>query len=448
MLRCPAARPGADRHRRVVGLRRRGRGRPGRRSAAGRRPGTARVVGRRGTCGSAAPRSSPRSGARRETDFALLTDCIEPTAVTASSSSARRSARRCAPTPGSSRRAVDRRPRHPRAESAEPSRGTEESRPDPLDVRSWPWPPRCMASSGTAGSSAGLRHPTMHPMQPLEARAGSVPRAARRSCSTSRRGELPRLTESVLGYVAAVSERTPVIYVALRRARGGGGRLARRHARARSAAQPLRPAAPAAAARDGRDRRRAPLARRARPVVREAGGARRAGGVGAGRYFNSRESRRSLRMRPPRLAVRAVGHHVVLEVDGFEDGLSYSAGTARRGARGRVWASGACPGSGWSTVLLVVLEDALLSLRESHHCRASASWMGEISSPRLKGDSWAACRMSSTHVRPMPAITCWSRRTECSGRAPDSARRSASRRPGRRLGPGLGTEGRRASHPP
>ena len=43
--------------------------------------------------------------------------------------------------------------RHPRAEPAEPPRGAEEARPDPLAVRSRPWPPRCTASSGTAVSS-------------------------------------------------------------------------------------------------------------------------------------------------------------------------------------------------------------------------------------------------------------------------------------------------------
>ena len=73
-----AALRGADRHRRVVGLRRRGRRRPARRAAARGRAGAARRGRPTRTCGSAARRSSPRSGARRETDFALLTDCIEP----------------------------------------------------------------------------------------------------------------------------------------------------------------------------------------------------------------------------------------------------------------------------------------------------------------------------------------------------------------------------------
>ena len=38
------------------------------------------------------------------------------------------------------------------------------------------------------------------------------------------------------------------------------------------------------------------------------------------------------------------------------------------------------------------------------------------SEPRLNGESIAACRISSTHERPIPAITCWSRSSAYSGR--------------------------------
>jgi hypothetical protein len=66
---------------------------------------------------------------------------------------------------------------------------------------------------GDSGVLGELRHPTMHPMQPLERGLGLC-HVRTQVVLDEPPGELPRLTESVLGYVAAVSERTPVIYVA------------------------------------------------------------------------------------------------------------------------------------------------------------------------------------------------------------------------------------------
>jgi hypothetical protein len=53
----------------------------------------------------------------------------------------------------------------------------------------------------------------MHPMQPLERGLGLC-HVRTQVVLDEPPGELPRLTESVVGYLAAVSERTPVIYVA------------------------------------------------------------------------------------------------------------------------------------------------------------------------------------------------------------------------------------------
>jgi hypothetical protein len=66
---------------------------------------------------------------------------------------------------------------------------------------------------GDSGVLGELRHPTMHPMQPLERGLGLC-HVRTQVVLDEPPGELPRLTESVLGYLAAVSERTPVIYVA------------------------------------------------------------------------------------------------------------------------------------------------------------------------------------------------------------------------------------------
>jgi hypothetical protein len=66
---------------------------------------------------------------------------------------------------------------------------------------------------GDGGVLGGLRHPTMHPVQPLLNGLGLC-HVRTQVVLDEAPGELPRLTESVLGYVAAVSERTPVIYVA------------------------------------------------------------------------------------------------------------------------------------------------------------------------------------------------------------------------------------------
>jgi hypothetical protein len=70
---------------------------------------------------------------------------------------------------------------------------------------------------GDGGVLGGLRHPTMHPMQPLLYGLGLChvrTQVAMDEPLVSLPDELPHLTESVFGYVAVVSERTPVIYVA------------------------------------------------------------------------------------------------------------------------------------------------------------------------------------------------------------------------------------------
>ena len=69
---------------------------------------------------------------------------------------------------------------------------------------------------GDGGVLGGLRHPSMHPMQPLQLGLGLChvrTQVAMDEPLARLPDELPRLTESVLGYVTAVSERTPVIYV-------------------------------------------------------------------------------------------------------------------------------------------------------------------------------------------------------------------------------------------
>lgn len=70
---------------------------------------------------------------------------------------------------------------------------------------------------GDGGVLAGLRHPTMHPMQPLEHGLGLChvrTQAAMDEPLAHLPDVLPRLTESVLGYIAVLSDQTPVIYVA------------------------------------------------------------------------------------------------------------------------------------------------------------------------------------------------------------------------------------------
>jgi hypothetical protein len=70
---------------------------------------------------------------------------------------------------------------------------------------------------GDGGVLGALRHPTMHPMQPLRHGLGLChvrTQVAMDEPLAVLPGELPRLTVSVLGYVQEVSERTPVIYVA------------------------------------------------------------------------------------------------------------------------------------------------------------------------------------------------------------------------------------------
>ena len=70
---------------------------------------------------------------------------------------------------------------------------------------------------GDGGVLGGLRHPTMHPVQPLLYGLGLChvrTQVAMDEPLARLPDVMPRLTESVLGYVAVLSEQTPVIYVA------------------------------------------------------------------------------------------------------------------------------------------------------------------------------------------------------------------------------------------
>jgi hypothetical protein len=64
----------------------------------------------------------------------------------------------------------------------------------------------------------GLRHPTMHPMQPLGHGLGLChvrTQVAMDEPPAALPDPLPRLTESVLGYLEVVSCETPVIYAVI-----------------------------------------------------------------------------------------------------------------------------------------------------------------------------------------------------------------------------------------
>ena len=70
---------------------------------------------------------------------------------------------------------------------------------------------------GDGGALGELRHPTMHPMQPLQNGLGLChvrTQVAMDEPLAQLPDVLPRLTESVLGYIGVLSEQTPVIYVA------------------------------------------------------------------------------------------------------------------------------------------------------------------------------------------------------------------------------------------
>jgi hypothetical protein len=71
---------------------------------------------------------------------------------------------------------------------------------------------------GDGGVLGGLRHPTMHPMQPLRCGLGLChvrTQVAMDEPPAPLPETLPHLTESVLGYLEVVSRETPVIYVAM-----------------------------------------------------------------------------------------------------------------------------------------------------------------------------------------------------------------------------------------
>ena len=124
-----AALRGADRDRRVVGLRGRGRV-PGRSARCSRTWRPCCASGRSDDGPVEAPRVDhrPGHGARRETDFALMTDCIEPNRgdreffIRKAIGWALRSYAWV--DAGRGRRVL----RHPRARSLEPARGVEEHR--------------------------------------------------------------------------------------------------------------------------------------------------------------------------------------------------------------------------------------------------------------------------------------------------------------------------------
>ena len=118
------------------------------------------------------------------------------------------------------------------------------------------------------------------------------------------------------------------------------------------------------------------------------------------------------------LARRAVAHHVVL----VEHRLELVAASRARlavAAVDRAAASAACPGSAARARARSVRSRA-----EDPHDRVAQPCRprrASRSEPRLNGDSLAACRISSTHERPIPAITCWSRSSAYSGRGSSSS---------------------------
>jgi len=70
---------------------------------------------------------------------------------------------------------------------------------------------------GNGGVLGGLRHPSMHGMQPLAYGFGLCHvrvQVAMDEPLAELPDTLPRLTESVLGYLEVVSEQAPVVYVA------------------------------------------------------------------------------------------------------------------------------------------------------------------------------------------------------------------------------------------
>jgi hypothetical protein len=86
--------------------------------------------------------------------------------------------------------------------------------------------PRLYGVIGDALVLGELRHPTMHPMQPLRHGLGLChvrTQVAMDEPLALLPDELPRLTVSVLGYLEEVSERTPVIYVARADAEAAAG---------------------------------------------------------------------------------------------------------------------------------------------------------------------------------------------------------------------------------
>jgi hypothetical protein len=66
---------------------------------------------------------------------------------------------------------------------------------------------------GDGGALGELRHPTMHPMQPLRCGLGLCHVRTQVAMDEPLALELPHLTESVLGYAEVVSRQAPVIYV-------------------------------------------------------------------------------------------------------------------------------------------------------------------------------------------------------------------------------------------
>ena len=67
---------------------------------------------------------------------------------------------------------------------------------------------------------------------------------------------------------------------------------------------------------------------------------------------------------------------------------------------------------------------------------------GTVPGPRAKGDSFAACRISFAQARPMPAITRWSRSSECRRRGSDGEDLAEPLLAERRAPPGRGARAR------
>ena len=122
-----------------------------------------------------------------------------------------------------------------------------------------------------------------------------------------------------------------------------------------------------------------------------------------------------------------------------------SAGTARPAWRWTCSGSGSLSGIGSCDDLARSGRSRRRAARRSRRA-APRPPRRSRSSPRLNGDSRAVHRISSTHERPMPAITRWSRSTRV--QRPRAARPSSAREVRGRVGPRLRARASRSRRRP